>query len=164
MTEPTILTDEYRIKTDLKMLGACVRKRWDVSDEVKAVVVDRLRGIVAKETVTVMTKEGPVNLEGPADSNAVAASRVLAAIEAQNQADEHHAAGSKVKHEHTADIDAIRSEVASILVELCQPGPVVTIEGTVEAAAVGSGSSGGQHCEVLSVPDEPSAEDLRRPD
>lgn len=48
-------------------------------------IVDRLFEIIEKKTVSVATKLGPVNLDGPADANAIAATRALIAMVGQNQ-------------------------------------------------------------------------------
>jgi hypothetical protein len=78
-----------RKAADINLIASAVRRRWPVPPETAAVVIDRLTKIVQKQTVGVMTKEGPADLEGPADANANAAARVLVAMEAQNQADDH---------------------------------------------------------------------------
>lgn len=65
-----------------------IRERWNISAVAREQIADRLLKIVAKETVAVMTSKGPQSLEYPADVNAIAASRVLVAMEGQNQSDE----------------------------------------------------------------------------
>ena len=46
-----------------------------------------------------MSKTGPVALDGPADITAVAAARVLASLEAQNQKDDHNLIDAESKKE-----------------------------------------------------------------
>lgn len=84
---PAVLVDAHRTKSDINLISRAVREGWNVPVEGRAIVVRRLLGVVAKTSVDVMTKEGPANMEGPADQNAVAASRVLVAMDAVNQTD-----------------------------------------------------------------------------
>lgn len=86
-TTPFLL-DPLSERRDIQMLKTALRKRWNIPDELKAGIVNRLSAIVDKEYVDVMTKQGPVSLDGPADINSVAAARVLVMIEGQNQSDE----------------------------------------------------------------------------
>lgn len=101
---PTILTDPHRVISDVKLVGRAVREHWPVPAAVKPRIVDRLLDIVEKETCQVMSKEGPVSLDGPADANSVAAARVLVAMTGQNQADRHHREGKKIKHKHSHSV------------------------------------------------------------
>lgn len=93
-----LLLDDRHVRGDARMIRQSLR--WAVSDDVKADLLKRLHRILRKRTVDVMTKDGPVPMEGPADANAIAAARVLAAIEGQNQKDQHHDDGKRVHHEH----------------------------------------------------------------
>lgn len=85
----TVLSDPHRLASDIKTVGRAVREGWDVDSGTKKIVKGRLLTVLQKETVTVMTKMGPAQLDGPADSNAVAAARVFVAMNGQDQADDH---------------------------------------------------------------------------
>lgn len=142
----SILDDEHRLSHDIRLVSRAVKNRWPVTDDVKQETVQRLRGIVNKTEVSVMTKAGPAVLEGPADANAVAASRVLGMMEGQNQSDEQHAAGKLVRQEHTHKVilspDERRRHIEAIMAEA---GAVIDVPvGAVEAAgvAVGRGIAG----------------------
>ncbi len=100
--DTTLLTDPHRMSHDLRLLARAVKERWPVRK--RDVVVKRLLGIVEKTQVEVMTKTGPASLDGPADANAVAAARVLVAMEAQNQDDQHHNDGETVNHKHSGAV------------------------------------------------------------
>lgn len=86
-----LLTEPHNLLRDIALTGSAVKQRWPIDDAKRGQLIERLMGVVLKETVSVPTKDGIFNLDGPADSNAVAASRVLVAAMAQNQADEHAA-------------------------------------------------------------------------
>jgi hypothetical protein len=90
-----ILADPHREQSDINLIRRAVRERWPVPAAMKVEVVERLRTIVAKTEVQVMTKEGLAMLDGPADSNANAAARVLVAMDGLNQADDHLADKNK---------------------------------------------------------------------
>lgn len=83
----TLLTDPHRLQSDIILIGRAVAEEWDIPD--RATIVERLMEVVRKRSVEVMSKEGPIALEGPADANAIAASRVLAAMVGQNQSERH---------------------------------------------------------------------------
>jgi hypothetical protein len=76
-------------ESDLKLLSRAIRRRWPVPEKTMAAAIQRLETIVEKATVTVMTQDGPMSLDAPADANAVRAAAVLAQMESQNQADDH---------------------------------------------------------------------------
>lgn len=86
-----LLTEPHNLLRDIALTGSAIKQRWPIDEAKRGQLIERLMGVVLKETVTVPTKDGIFNLDGPADSNAVAASRVLVAAMAQNQADEHAA-------------------------------------------------------------------------
>lgn len=94
-----ILSDENRhsaVVKDARLILRADRERWPVPIEVRAAVVKRLTEIVQKTETAVVDKEGGVNYdENVADKNAIAASRALAALVAQNQRDEHPQQGPK---------------------------------------------------------------------
>lgn len=75
------------IKKDLRMIEGAVRKGWNIKR--KNMIQRRLLEIVEKTHVSVPTKNGMVDCDGPADSNAIAAARVLVAMNGQDQADDH---------------------------------------------------------------------------
>lgn len=89
------LTDPLSEVRDIKMIAQAVRKRWAIPDDVKQTVVERLHAIVERESVTTMTKNGMEHVEAVADQNSVAAARVLAMLEGQNQKDEHKLADAE---------------------------------------------------------------------
>lgn len=86
--QTTLLEETNLTKQDAKLIERAVRERWPIGRRIKQTVIHRLRDIVEKREVTVMGKEGPFEVEAPADSNSVAAARVLVAMVGQNQADE----------------------------------------------------------------------------
>lgn len=55
----------------------------------------RLKVILRKATVTGMSQQGPVELDAPADANAIAAVRALVAMDQMDQADDHLADKNK---------------------------------------------------------------------
>lgn len=87
----TILSDDKRIASDAAMVRKAVRLRWPIPDDRRTKIVDRLVSIVEKTTVDVPVKDGVFDSAYHADGNAIAASRVLAAMEGQNQTDEQQA-------------------------------------------------------------------------
>lgn len=80
----------HAIAADIKMVGAIV-SRSRVSEPLRRELFDRLAAIVRKETVTVATMDGSIEVEGPADRNAIAAAAVLAKMDDAAQRDEHQA-------------------------------------------------------------------------
>lgn len=84
-----ILIDPKMEKADINLARRAIRERWPLTAEVRQGLINRLLRIVDKEEVAVSTKEGIEYLDGPADTNAIAAARVLVAIEGQSQADQH---------------------------------------------------------------------------
>lgn len=80
--------DPREVKKDLKLVERAVRNGWGIKR--KNMIVRRLQAIVEKTHVSVATKTGgTVEVDGPADSNAIAAARVLVAMNGQDQADDH---------------------------------------------------------------------------
>lgn len=110
-SELTLLTDPHRLQSDIKLAHRAVKERWPIVDKHKATLIERLMTVVNKEQVAVMTKAGPFLSDGEADKNAVAAARVLAMMEGQNQKDQHHAEGEKVQHEHIVDFNSRRARL-----------------------------------------------------
>ncbi len=87
----TVLSDEKRIASDAAMIRKAIRLRWPIPADRRDKIVNRLASIVEKTAVDIPVKDGCFTSEYHADGNAIAASRVLAAMEAQNQSDEHQA-------------------------------------------------------------------------
>lgn len=85
----SLYTDEKRVKQDSRLAGRAVRERWPMEQGKRATLVRRLYGIAEKTIVDVPVKDGVYPSELHADQNAIAAARVLAQMEGQNQADEH---------------------------------------------------------------------------
>ncbi len=83
-----ILLDPLAERKDIGLARRAIRERWNIPGVARQQIADRLLKIVAKDSVAVMTSKGPQSLEYPADVNAIAASRVLVAMEGQNQSDE----------------------------------------------------------------------------
>lgn len=69
------------------MLARAIREGWEIPKAKRGEIVDRLLRVMEKEEVAVMTKEGIETLDGPADTNAIGAARVLVAMDGQNQTD-----------------------------------------------------------------------------
>lgn len=83
-----LLSDPYQITRDAKLIARAVRNGWGVTE--KEPIVQRLYGIVEKESVACVDNQGGVfDNEGLADKNAIAAARVLVQMNGQDQADEH---------------------------------------------------------------------------
>lgn len=74
------------IKNDLKLLERAVRNRWGIKR--KNTIVRRLYDVIGKTSVVTMTKGGPFDSEERADANAIAAAKVLAMLNGQDQADD----------------------------------------------------------------------------
>jgi hypothetical protein len=139
----SILADPHRTASDINLARRAVRQRWPVKDEHRGIVVDRLMDIVQKAEVSVMTKEGPEKIEGPADSNAIAAARVLVAMESQNQADEHHAAPAPQNVNVNVSVDDRRSRLAAISARLGIEGVVVDAQPLSAAGSAGADGGNG---------------------
>ena len=86
-----LLTKPKEVVADARLIERAVRGRWGVRR--RGMIRRRLEEIVAKTEVEVHfgTKEGPVGVNSPdsADKNAVAAARVLVAMDSMDQADDH---------------------------------------------------------------------------
>jgi hypothetical protein len=80
---------EKRIQEDLRTVARAVRKGWDVPLALRESIKQRIATIMEKETVTVMTAEGLVSVDGPADANAIRAAAVVVSMTGQDQADDH---------------------------------------------------------------------------
>lgn len=98
-----LLADELAIRKDLALIHRAYREGWPIDPEKAAMLSDRLFEITGKRTVTVITKEGMAEAEGPADVNAIAAARVLVAMAGQNQKLEPR----QVEHRHIHEIGPV---------------------------------------------------------
>lgn len=88
----TVLADPHHSRSDIGLVRQAQRRRWEVSEDKKPLIIRRLLGIVRKTEVTVAGGEGgPQTVECPADRNSISAAKALIAMEGQNQADEHKA-------------------------------------------------------------------------
>lgn len=80
-----------RARRDARLVERAIREGWGVAPEMREAIKERLLAIVKKKTVDIPCGEGVFPSESVADSNAIAAARVAATINAQDQADDHHA-------------------------------------------------------------------------
>src|SRR4051812_30387797 len=81
------VAETKRTQEDIALVSRAVREGWPIPAAKKADVVNRLLETVEKRETAIMTKDGPVVVDGPADSNSTAAARVLVAMDAANQTD-----------------------------------------------------------------------------
>ncbi len=82
----TILSDSHHIKADARTVAKAVRLGWGVQK--KDAIVTRLHEIVEKKSVTGMDAKGEkVDDARTADSHAIAAARVLVAMDQVDQTD-----------------------------------------------------------------------------
>ncbi len=87
LSEPLLLED-CRVRQDMRLAARAIKRRWDLPDDKKQCVTQRLFDILEKKTATVATKFRLESVDSIADANAIAAARILVDIEGQNQADE----------------------------------------------------------------------------
>jgi hypothetical protein len=85
----TILGDDKHQREDLRLVLMAVRRRWPIPEDRKASIVTRMLEIVGKREVDLHFESGPRPSEERADTNAIKAAAILAALEGQNQSDEH---------------------------------------------------------------------------
>lgn len=79
-------------KSKRRDLSLARSQRWRLTESQRNVMIDRLLGIINKQSVAVAAKkEESKESEDAADKNAIAACRVLVDLESQNQQDEVHA-------------------------------------------------------------------------
>lgn len=115
----SLLTDPHRLRGDLRIIAKAVKdKRFNTSPELWGELIERMRSIVRKTEVLVPAGEGVFPSAAKADENAAKAAKVLLDMEKMNQADEHHAEGSKVKHEHSITVDERRTRLLDRLTAL----------------------------------------------
>ncbi len=83
-----LLQDGPKLKDDMRLVARAARLGWGVPKELKEQTIKRLGSIVAKTAVTIAAGEaGAVAAEYPADQNAIAAARALAALDGIDQTD-----------------------------------------------------------------------------
>ncbi len=76
-----------KTKDDLRLVQRAIRRGWNVPNEKRPIVIDRLFSIVEKRECTVMTKNGPEALDGPADTNSIQAAKALIDMDKLDQTD-----------------------------------------------------------------------------
>jgi hypothetical protein len=97
--DTTLLLRKKEVREDISLVQQAVQERWPVPIAKRPRIIRRLLGIIAKESVTVITKKGEVvDAEAPADTNAVLASRVLVQMVGQNQKDDFRGEPDTVVH------------------------------------------------------------------
>jgi hypothetical protein len=72
----------HEVNKDIALIQRALKGRWNIKK--KALIQDRLLEVLAKQEVTVPTKDGAITLDEPADRNAVAAARVLVQMHGQD--------------------------------------------------------------------------------
>lgn len=87
LSEP-LLQDPHRVYDDTRIAAVAVKKRWDIPEDKRRGLIDRLFGIVDRKSNTILTKSGPFDSKSDADKNAIAAGKVIVAMEGQNQTDD----------------------------------------------------------------------------
>ena len=132
------------VKADLKLINWALREKFPLNRRIKVSLVHRLAALVEKKTmpVPVPSEGGPIlmDLEGPADSNAIQAGRALIAMAAHNLAVEIQDAKTKeppaqpgavsINLQVNNNVDARRNRLSTIAARLGVGGMV---EGTIEA-------------------------------
>ena len=86
---PSVLTDDHHTRADCALVRRAVREGWNIGPDDKEILKARLRGIIQKTEVTVPSQAGPISVEAPADANAIAAVRVMLAMDQTDQSDTH---------------------------------------------------------------------------
>jgi len=91
----SLLLDPKASKKDLAIARRAIREKWPISESTRRHLVKRLVKVTRKEAVLVEWGQGDektlMPMDGPADANAISATKVLVQMMGQNQADEHHA-------------------------------------------------------------------------
>lgn len=97
------------IARDISLVNRAWRERWKISEERKLRLVERLFDITEKTSVTALDSSGEqVELEDPADKNAIAAAKVLVAMDTANQRED--PAPQLVEHKHTHDLGPVTAD------------------------------------------------------
>lgn len=87
LSEP-LLQDPHRVYDDTRIAAVAVKKRWDIPEDKRRGLIERLFGIVDRKSNVILTKAGPFDSKSDADKNAIAAGKVIVAMEGQNQTDD----------------------------------------------------------------------------
>lgn len=116
-----LLADPHRVRGDAQMIRRALRQRWPMSDEVRADLVNCLKAIVCTEKIEVVSKSGePISI--PNHRNQAAAARVLVAMEAQNQADD-HLAQKQARLDEGKPVQAELSQTIHVIIPGLNSGP-----------------------------------------
>lgn len=76
-----------RTRSDINMVRRAVREGWPIPTEKRGDVTGRLLKIIDKQAVSILTEDGVVEVEDRADTNAIAAARVVVQMDSINQTD-----------------------------------------------------------------------------
>lgn len=114
--EPLLL-DPNRMNADLRLASRAVRERWRLSDPKCDMLVNRLFDVAEKKTVSVPTKFGVKECEGPADANAIAAASVIVRMMGQNQDDDHHEDDKDKPSGPTVNVNVVNQVQSAIAAE-----------------------------------------------
>lgn len=106
-------------RKDIGLLRRAIRERWAGVETKAAAIVERLAEIVDKRSVEVVTKQGIVEVDGPADQNAIAAASVLVAMMGQNQRDE-------LAERKANQLQAAQQATPSVAIQINNGGTVAT--------------------------------------
>ncbi len=89
-----LLEDHAKVHEDLKIVQRMIRERWPIGRRKRHGLIARLCEIVEKRAVAVEVQCGDdkvlMPMDDPADRNAINAGKLLSALVAMNQKDEHH--------------------------------------------------------------------------
>ena len=91
----SLLEDLKRLPRDLALMNKAVALRWNVPEEMKKKALSKIDEILDKYTVDVASKDGPIAVDGLADSNKIAAIGVMVRMVEVVQKDEHLAEKNK---------------------------------------------------------------------
>ena len=108
-----LLLDPAKQHDDIRMIGMAIKKRWDISDDFRTIIVDRLRAVIQ------FTDD---------DEIAIKAIAKVRALESQNQKDEHK------------DLDEFSNRVLELANRL---GIATGDGGAIAEAGIGAGRSDG---------------------
>lgn len=95
------------ISREIALVNRARRERWPIPEDRRARLVDRLFAITEKESVTALDSTGTaVELEDVADKNAIAAAKVLVAMDSENAKQD----PAPVEHHHTHELGPVTAE------------------------------------------------------
>jgi len=110
-----LFCDRAKLHDDIRLLGMAIRKRWQVSDEMKDAILQRLESVIKFS---------------PDDEIAIKAIAQVRAMEQQNQKDEHKVVDVEIQQQH-ARLDAVADELGV---------DRAAIEATCRQASIGDSS------------------------